>query len=81
MFSVKKLMSQDVFEETIQQIIKVQLWIGQYNLKQRKFRNEISSFTPNSVYFQLRNYQEGLRINKLKLIKRKNNLQTTICQN
>lgn len=74
-------MAPDVFEETIQQITKVQIWIGKYNLKQQRLRDQIPNFIPNSQYFQLRNHYEGLRINKLNLRKRKNNLVSCISQN
>lgn len=74
-------MTPNIFEETIQQITKVQIWIGKYNLKQTQLRNQIPDFIPNSQYFQLRNHYEGLRINKLSLRKRKNNLISCINQN
>lgn len=74
-------MELDIFEETKKQIIKVQKWIGNYNLKFERLRNTYNNYTPPSIYFTLRNKCESLRTNKLRLIQRKNQLESQIKDN
>ena len=55
-------MESDVFETTKQQITKVQLWIGQHNLKFERLRTPDTNYIPPSIFFQLRDKYEALRI-------------------
>tara|TARA_Y100000310_G_scaffold334603_1_gene414761 strand:- start:2089 stop:2337 length:249 start_codon:yes stop_codon:yes gene_type:complete len=79
MFSNKKIMEEySTIQEHIKQIIKVQLLIGKHNLKQQRARDNIPSYAPSGMYFKLRNCAESLRIQKLKFIQHKNNLQSKV---
>jgi len=71
-------MDSDIFEETKEQITKVQLWIAHYNLTQQRLRNNHENYTPPQIYFILRNHGELLRINKLRLNQVKNSIDAQL---
>ena len=68
-------------QEHIGQLTKVQLMIRRYNFKQQRSRKDIQGYVPDGMYFTLRNYAEELRIQKLRLIKHKNKLQSKLSKN
>jgi hypothetical protein len=74
-------MDKDIFEKTKNQIVQVQTWIAQYNLKHELLRKNSDSYVPPSTYFTLRNQYESLRINKLRLIRRKNQIESKVSGN
>lgn len=59
-------------EKTIGQIVKVQKLIRRYTLRQRELQKRNPSYELPKSYYQLRNGYEGIRIQKLKLIREKN---------
>jgi hypothetical protein len=63
-------------DDTIGQLIGVQLHIGRYLLKHRQQQETNQDYQLPQEYYRLRNAYEGLRIKKLKLIRRKNQISS-----
>ncbi len=58
----------DCFEETKEQIIKVQLWLAKAMHFHKKLQTVHSQYQLPQIFYRLRNSYEGLRIRKKELI-------------